>query len=153
MSKPDFPALLAPGCHQLTIDALEGLAVTPFPGDPRRPGLIAKLRAWVAAIRAYHVTGTLWIDGSFLTQKPSPGDIDLVFRRPGWSGPAPAAGSPQEAALTALFDRRYARAQYELDLYVIQPRFDAHAQDAYWQALLGTCHDGVTAKGFVEVTV
>lgn len=136
----------------MTFAQLEALAVTPFQQSVQRPSLIAKFKAWTDALRSLNVEAPLWIDGSFLTEKPEPDDIDLVMRCPRVG--AQQVGPPnqqQQTAIAVLLDRAYARATYSLDLYILSPCFDLHAREAYWRALLGTCHDGQTAKGFAEV--
>lgn len=52
MAKPDFPALLAPGLHALTLPDLHSLAVAPFPLDAKRQDLFDKLSTWAAAVQA-----------------------------------------------------------------------------------------------------
>jgi hypothetical protein len=73
MAKPDFPPLLQPGLHNITLLQVHALAVAPFDHDQRRHDLYQKLAAWVGALQALGVGGTLWLDGSFLTEKPEPG--------------------------------------------------------------------------------
>ncbi len=94
MAKPDFPALLAPGMHNLTLADIQALAVDPFPDDVQRTGLYQNLMNWVGALNACGVNGTLWMDGSFLTVKPSPSDIDCVLWYPQWSSVANDTASP-----------------------------------------------------------
>ena len=84
MQKPDFPALLKPGIHALTIETLHALAVAPFPMDSRRTELYEKLRLWVTTLRASGVRGRLWLDGSFLTEKVGPSDLDCIFWSRSW---------------------------------------------------------------------
>ena len=119
MAKPDFPALLQPGVHALTLAGLHAIAVAPFTADVRRQDLFQKLTTWASALRALNVGGILWVDGSFLTEKPGPDDIDCVLWNPGWTGAA--AGNPvQQQQVQQLLDRASAEALFELDLYLGQ---------------------------------
>lgn len=151
MAKPDFPALLAPGVHVTTLPALQALAVAPFPLDAQRQDLYLKLTTWMAVLQAVGVGGILWIDGSFLTQKPGPGDIDCVLWNPGWADPANATATNQQR-VQHLLDHATAQALYGLDLYIEAPAPNmAVHREAYWRGFLGFCHDRVTAKGFAEL--
>lgn len=151
MAKPDFPALLAPGLHTLTLPELRTLAVAPFPLDPRRQDLFNKLSTWVAAVRSADARGILWLDGSSLTRKPGPDDIDCVMWNPTWVGPASATVANQQH-LQRLLDRPTARALYGLDFYLEMPApTEMFHREAYWRGVLGFAHDRVTAKGFAEL--
>jgi hypothetical protein len=146
MAKPDHPALLQPGLHTLTLQQLHDLAVAPFPQDQRRCDLYGKLVAWMGAVKACGVSGTLWLDGSFLTEKPQPDDIDCVL----W-GTMSQPPSAQAQQLNMLLHKPTARSLYMLDVYVA-PANDIH-KEAYWKGLFGYCHDRVTAKGLAEVAL
>ncbi|MCU1717342.1 DUF6932 family protein [Pseudomonas sp. 5P_3.1_Bac2] len=153
MAKPDFPALLTPGIHQMSLQQLLALAVTPFPNDARRTDLSLKLTTWVNALQAAGVTGQLWIDGSFLTEKPNPGDIDCVLWSPAWVSPALVTPNILNQ-VQQLLDHAHAEAVYNLDFYLETPAPDQiFHREAYWRGILGYCHDRVTAKGFAEITL
>ena len=153
MAKTDSPALLAPGMHLLTLQDLEAVAVTPFPGAPRRAELFQGLLLWVGALRAHGLTGTLWIDGSFLTEKECPGDIDCVLWNAAWVDPSAATPEAQHQ-VAKLLDKASAEALYNLDFYMEHPTpAQVFHREAYWRGILGFCHDRITAKGFAEITL
>jgi hypothetical protein len=73
---PDTGAL-PPGDHRATLDEISrGLGFT-----PRRRWLLKGLRAAVNAFWAAGIEG-IYIDGSFCTEKPDPGDIDGYWIEP-----------------------------------------------------------------------
>lgn len=151
MPKPDFPALLPPGMHSKSIQDLYDLAVAPFQGNAQREDLFRKFSAWSGSLRAEGVTGVIWIDGSFLTSKPNPSDIDCVVWSPGWGNPAAVTTNSQNTVMQ-LFDHATAESIFGLDLYVERPAADrVFHREAYWRGILGFCHDRITAKGFAEV--
>ena len=153
MAKPDFPALLPPGLHTLTLPQLHELAVAPFPSDTRRQELFDKLSTWIEAIHSAGVRGVLWLDGSFLTQKPRPEDIDCVLWSPEWATPMGVAAENQQQ-LQRLLDKPTAKAIYGLDFYLEMPEADmVFHKEAYWRGVLGFGHDRVTAKGFAELHI
>jgi hypothetical protein len=77
--KQAFQPLLAPGRHVMDISQLQSLAVTRFPNSARRPQMFSELQRLIADLNAISVTAELWIDGSFMTEKEEPDDIDLSF--------------------------------------------------------------------------
>lgn len=153
MPKPDFPALLTPGMHSLTIQDLHDLAVAPFPQDQRRAELYKKLCIWAKALQAAGVNGTLWLDGSFLTEKVNPGDVDCILWSPSWSDSVGATEQVKQQ-VSKLLDRASAKALFDLDFFMESPAPDrVFHREAYWRGILGFCHDRVTAKGFAEITL
>ncbi len=153
MPKSDSPPLLAPGMHHLTLSQLHSLAVKPFHADVQRAQLFQKFDVWVNAMRGHGVKGTLWLDGSFLTEKVGPGDIDCVLWNPYWHDPN-TVDQRAQVEVERLTDHATAEALYGLDFYLEAP--DAQEmfhREAYWRGILGFCHDRVTAKGFAEITL
>lgn len=151
--KPDYPSLLSPGVHQLTLPELHELAVKPFSGDIKRASLFHKLSLWEGEVKLSGIQGVMWIDGSFLTQKPGPEDIDCVMWQPCWSAPANDTVANRNS-LARLFDHASAKTLYGLDFYLETPPLDQLVhREAYWKGFFGYCHDRVTAKGFAEVHV
>lgn len=154
MAKPDFPPLLQPGMHNITIQGLHALAVAPFAQNQRRHDLHQKLAAWVGALQAIGVGGTLWLDGSFLTEKPEPGDIDCVLWSPHWVNGAANVTAAMQQQVTHLLEKAAAENLFSLDLYVEAPAPDmVFHREAYWRGVLGFGHDRITAKGFAEVNI
>jgi len=81
MAEPetDFAPLLPVGVHTLTVDQLRDLCVLPFPTSLRRRRLMSRLEEIVRKLETEQVKGCLWIDGSFLTEKINPNDVDVVL--------------------------------------------------------------------------
>ena len=153
MAKVDFPPLLVPGIHKLTMPQLEELTVKPFPLDLRRVALFDSFTVWFESLKALGVSGKLWIDGSFLTDKLNPSDIDCVSFSFDLTRNITAL---EEQQLRKLVGHDEARTLYNLDFYMvpIQPTpEDTFNKEAYWKGVFGFQHDGVSAKGFVELTL
>ena len=149
--KTDAPPLLQAGLHHITTHALKKVAVDAFPTDVRRHLLFSKFLAWRDDLRKLGFSGKVWLDGSFMTEKVAPDDIDLIF----WTPQTSKTLSPQEKIIVkSLFDRANCRATFNLDLYCESPLPNQllHRQ-AYWRGLFGFAHDGQTAKGIAEVVV
>lgn len=146
----EFTALLAPGIHRLSEADLEQLAVMAFPKSVRRQVLFAHLQLWLSALRATGATGYVWLDGSFMTEKPEPSDIDLVAF-PSWAATLPV---DVQGRVVALFDQAAVKAQYSLDVYLVNPgQANTVQMTSYWRGWFGFCRDGTTAKGIAEVMI
>jgi hypothetical protein len=93
----EFPPLLPIGRHRLPLRRMREFCVTDFPDSPARNRLMQILEAIVERLKAGRIRGELWVGGSFVTEKPEPGDIDVVLRvRSAW------LMSAAEQQLTAL---------------------------------------------------
>lgn len=77
--KQEYPPLLPQGFHQLSVDELRELCVTGFPESAIRADIMAGFETVYESALAVGIEGEAWIDGSFLTKKMEPGDIDFVF--------------------------------------------------------------------------
>jgi hypothetical protein len=75
--------LLPPGVHDCTLQELR-LRFGIFQSSDRRPGLFARLKQLVAELRRSELFSAVIVDGSFVTAKVAPEDIDLIVTlRPG----------------------------------------------------------------------
>lgn len=140
----DFPALLSPGLHPMSLTDLRGLCVDGFDRSKRRPVLFQGLTDFFTVLSNAKISGTAWIDGSFLTHKPEPNDCDLVIAM---DGPKFEA-SPQDVqvAVERYFDtaKAWVKKTYHCDAYL---RFEypvlhlLHASSldarAYWEKQFG----------------
>lgn len=78
--KPEFPPLLAPGFHGYRLDALRALCVDQFQGSLTRGAIMDGFEQVVAMLNAGGLKMELWVDGSFLTAKLNPDDVDFAAR-------------------------------------------------------------------------
>ena len=149
MKKADFPPLLIPGIHALTLAELQAIAVTPFLADARRALLFASFQQWLQKLQSLHVQAILWIDGSFLTSKDGPDDVDCIMWNPTTTV---ELTSEQWIEVRELTDRNLARARFNIDLYMEIPAEHKRLhRQAYFRGLFGFQHDERTPKGFVEL--
>lgn len=77
--KEEFFPLLPVGFHNMDVAALTRLCVGAFPASITRGRLMGNLGCLIDLINQSRIRGDLWIDGSFLTQKLNPDDVDLIF--------------------------------------------------------------------------
>ncbi len=73
----DSDGFLPVGVHDGTLDELKSRFGS-FQGDDQRPKLWARFVKFVREARASGLVRALLVDGSFVTAKPDPNDIDLI---------------------------------------------------------------------------
>jgi hypothetical protein len=81
----DENGFLPPGLHPATLDEIKQ-RFGRFQQSDRRPQLLASLLQLIAATRSSELFEALLIDGSFVTAKSKPNDVDIIaVLRPGHS--------------------------------------------------------------------
>lgn len=78
MAKAEFPSLFDPGWHTVTVKSLRDKCVKAFPRSTTRKRLMAVLETAIKKIQDAGFPCELWIDGSFLTEKIDPTDVDVA---------------------------------------------------------------------------
>jgi hypothetical protein len=77
--KPEFAPLLRPGFHELDLAALRRMCVDAFPVSLTRAGLMTSLDNIARRIHDSGIKGEIWVDGSFVTEKLNPDDVDFLL--------------------------------------------------------------------------
>ncbi|WP_371717099.1 hypothetical protein [Ancylobacter sp. TS-1] len=80
VSKPEFAPLLAPGRHRMSMRRLSDICVSAFPTSTNRQPLFQALLQLISDLATLNIPCEIWIDGSYLTAKIEPDDIDLSVR-------------------------------------------------------------------------
>ncbi|WP_339321783.1 hypothetical protein [Paenibacillus sp. FSL W8-0194] len=70
---------LTPGIHTYKIDEFEQQFVHDFSTSTRRTAIYNNFRQWLDQLLQVLPPRYVWLDGSYLTQKIDPNDIDLVL--------------------------------------------------------------------------
>jgi len=87
---------LEPGIHTYTIDTFESQFVGGFPKSVSRSKIYQNFRTWIDMLISVLPPRYIWLDGSYLTKKENPNDIDLiVFYAPEDINDATTAGKIQ----------------------------------------------------------
>ena len=146
--KQDFPPLLSDGLHQCTINDITLQCVDVFPLSTSRPQLLVGLRAVVQILSTAGIRGELWIDGSFVTQKLNPGDIDVVLYI---SGDQELTDIQWQhiASFTSVDFRTQVLDDYGCDFYFILER---DILDTYWRKQYGRDRSG-RPKGIMVLSI
>lgn len=153
LERPDFPSLLAPGRHLLELAHVEELCVARFRDSRSRPAIMSGVRLIYDRLRKAGIDGELWIDGSFVTSKPDPVDVDMAVRFQ-----AQQVDDGPKAMYEALkWVSSDLREPHRVDGYVWPewpvdaPAYETgESQRQYWLRWFGTSRNG-QAKGIVVV--
>ena len=78
--KTEFSPLLPVGLHPKTLDEMEVICVHGFHLSTTRFTIMNGLRLMVQELEQAGIQGDLWINGSFLTVKIDPEDVDIALR-------------------------------------------------------------------------
>jgi hypothetical protein len=79
----DDTPLLPEGFHPMSLRQLRELCVVPFPNSTTRAMIMEGLESVCRRITGYRIPGELWVNGSYVTVKADPRDVDVLLRVPG----------------------------------------------------------------------
>lgn len=148
-------ALLPPGLSEMTGDELRSLCVDGFPGSTSRRYLADMLEELLDLTADHGLICDVWVDGSFVTSKLVPADVDVVFV----FDEAEALGATHDAF--ALIDRigQNLRDEMLCDTYVVFrfPVGHSNYEEGierlqYWNRVFGY-HNGRSRKGVALIRV
>lgn len=152
LSKVEFPGLFDAGIKMVSMDMLHALTVERFEDSESRKRLYNNLSDWISKLQSYGIHGSLWIDGSFVTEKLNPGDIDCLLEITNID--QPLTQNEIQALNKTLFNHDFMKVGFSLDTYfqdVRQP--DIQQRRSYWRRWFGFARDGTTEKGFLELRI
>lgn len=75
----EYSPLWPQGFHELSLTEIEQTCVDPFELSTTRKDLLAALQLVVEQLNHKGISGSVWLDGSFVTQKINPSDIDFIL--------------------------------------------------------------------------
>lgn len=145
----DFPPLLDPGFHDLDLKQVEDLCVTAFGNNDRRKRVWERFNVFLDQLRSTGIDYELWLDGSFLTEKSEPGDIDVAVL----ANPAKVNSLPvnHRATLERIFiDSHVTKLRYLTHAFFVLA--DDQSGRAYWSRWFGHDRSG-TPKGIVKLSL
>lgn len=107
--------LLPDGVHTCTADELR-TRFGSFQTSDQRPRLMRQLEAFLAEVKASGIVKAVIVNGSFVTSKEAPNDVDLLLVLPAGHDFRADLGPPQYMVV----NRRRVRRVYGLDVFVVQ---------------------------------
>ena len=155
MIPPFNGELLPPGIHRATFVEFETIFVTGIASSRTRLPIYRGYRRFHDDLVDLDVGTHQWINGSYVTTKVDPNDIDLVTH---CDGKRLDNLSPQtQRIVRELFDRDLARARYTCHSFCVphypkgHPKYDGvQSSIEYWRNWFGRTRQSVP-KGFVEI--
>ena len=79
-SRPEYTPLLSVGRHEVSLHELHQLCVDRFPLSTTRKRIMEGLEKVIKRLNDNGIQGEIWINGSFVTEKINPNDVDIVLR-------------------------------------------------------------------------
>jgi len=126
-----YPPLLDPGFHDGDLDRLKELCVDPFDQHTERDRIHGRFSEFCNRLQEFEVSFEVWVDGSYLTEKPKPNDVDVVvFAEKKVLDRLSAAGF---ADVRETLDS--AKYRYSTDAYFADP--SDNETRAYWRGFFG----------------
>lgn len=116
MEKIEYPPLLEPGFHKKNLSDIEELCVHSFKNTSRRLLIYNHFCRFLDLLNQLHIHIELWIDGSFVTEKEKPDDIDVVGFASG--NELQKLSSTQKDLLTELIKGK-AKKEFFTDFYFV----------------------------------
>lgn len=129
----------------LTVEEISACCVEAFPASKTRSGLMADFQLVVRLLVGLGVEGEVWLDGSFVTRKVDPQDIDFVVFA---SADQYDATPTVRAALDGLVDTQAGWPPASCDTNVV---FFGNDIRRFWEVKLGTGPAKGLPKGIVVV--
>jgi hypothetical protein len=78
MAKNEFKPILPAGIHCMSVEDFKLSFVDRFPQSSSRKLIFDKFTRFLGCLSGLDVVTELWLNGSFVTEKLEPGDIDVV---------------------------------------------------------------------------
>lgn len=155
-SKLEFPPLLAAGFYPMAVPDLRKKCVDGFPLSKTRATIMDGLEKAIQELERAEVAGELWIDGSFMTEKIDPEDVDVLLHV---DSALYDGGSANVRKAIDVFDSSQLKATHHCDSYVWReypaghPAHNESEWDrAYWIRQFGFSR-GIDYKGIVTVEI
>ena len=155
--KQEFPPLLAPGFHPMTLAEVRAKCVDGFPLSKTRDRIMAGLEEALGWLVKAEMAATVWLDGSFMTVKIDPEDVDFVaFVR----HTIMEDQTPQQNNVILCLEADELWQSHHCDAYIAteyprgHPLHEGHTADAvrYWRKRFGESRGG-EPKGIATVTL
>jgi len=129
----DYSPLHSAGFKDIKSDQFDQVFIEPFENRTRREYLLSRFSILLEAFKATGLSAEVWIDGSFSTLKPEPGDIDVIF----FIDPNETNLLPLEKRqiISDLNNRTHSRIRYNCDVFIL-PNNNL-VDRSYWRGWFG----------------
>jgi hypothetical protein len=125
-------------------ESLTELLVRPFADSQHRESLLSPLLALLAEVSSVSIITEVWIDGSFVSDKEKPNDVDIVL----WYSAASSISPRELRVYRELKDNNLMMSHYRCDVYLAKNGDDKLRR--YWENWFGRDRTGQT-KGIIRI--
>ncbi len=148
--KIDKKPLLEHGFKEISLYQLDKFFLDPFQNKERRLLLITKLKQFLDLFQSLGIKAEVWIDGSFVTWKDDPDDIDLAFLL---NETEVNTISPEKQMLfrQLMIETKKVKIRYLLDVHYFDNK--NVEQRKYYQNLFGLERDNLNQKGIFKLLI
>lgn len=136
------------GFLDITSDKLNITFLDPFENKTRREYLLSRFSALIDKFKETGLSAEIWIDGSFSTLKPEPGDIDIIFFVDANS--VNSLQADKQNIILELNNRNYSKIRYDCDVFII-PSQDSNNR-SYWRGWFGFSREE-EPKGIIRLYI
>lgn len=140
-AKQEYPPILLPGLQEMSLAELRTLCVERFPLSQNREHLMRSVEAICTSLSTALVLAEVWVDGSFLTEKIEPDDVDLVVKL---SFSTITGASDEQLALFDRISKRKFGEKFPCESYIFTDYPEGHKlfgvgdlMNAYWKRQFG----------------
>ena len=122
--------------HEMTLGELTERLSQAHPSNAARTRLWSRFTTLLGLLQGTGIPFSVWVAGSFTTEKPDPSDVDAAFSAP--SALLNALAQPHMQTLNGIFLPQYhqvTKIRYSTDAYFFNP--DDDAQATYWLGKFG----------------
>ena len=133
----EFEPLYPAGFHDITLDNLDDIFVVPFAENERRKYLTERFKDFLDKFSEIGISAEIWIDGSYSTHKPEPGDIDIVF----FCDPNQlnTLTPDKHVLISELFNRHLSKIRYNCEVF-LAPTDNTNLR-SYWRGWFAFSRD------------
>ncbi len=157
--KSDFPPCFKKlGLHRTHFCELRPMCVDGFPLSFTRERIMHGLESFVVMLERRKIEGVLWVDGSFLTTKIDPDDVDVLLRVKFEF--YTQARKEQREFIDWLSQTELKETDFMCDQYVFVDYPETHRRHAHgeelrmdWSRLFTTSHDKTSRKGLARIQI
>ncbi len=129
----EYPPIFEAGMHSINQSDMKGIFVLPFKNPEKREYLLSRFESFLEKLREFPIEMEIWVDGSFVTEKENPGDIDLVVVCQNEAVNS-LPDDKQEGLIQLFRNNAETKLRYECDAYFI---LDDMHDKSYWRGLFG----------------
>ncbi len=147
---PYYRPLLEPGIHYKTLAEVETLCVTTFGNNERRRKIFNLFSELMNRVLSLGLDWVIWVDGSFVSEKPDPGDVDVLFVPTDERAVNNLDEDGKKLLMELFSDRQRTKRQYLTDA-IFAPEFMVDPnQHMYWRGVFGFDRED-RPKGWIQL--